>query len=46
VGLTAVTERTAAFGERRRSYLVACTERERGREGSAKGTSEQGEVGE
>jgi hypothetical protein len=34
------------FGERRRSYLVAGVERERGREGSAEGTSERGEVGE
>jgi hypothetical protein len=34
------------YGERRRSYLVACVERERGREGSAEGASEQGEVGE
>jgi hypothetical protein len=34
------------FGEQRRSYLVACVERERAREGSAEGTSEQGEVGE
>jgi hypothetical protein len=42
VGSTAVAERTAGFGERRRSNLVACAERERGREGSAEGTSERG----
>jgi hypothetical protein len=30
------------FGERRRSYLVACEERERGREGSTEGASERG----
>jgi hypothetical protein len=42
----AAAERTTVFGERRRSYLVTSEERERGREGSAKGTSEQGEVGE
>jgi hypothetical protein len=30
------------FGERRRSYLFACVERERGREGSAEGASERG----
>jgi hypothetical protein len=34
------------FGERWRSYLVACVEREMGREGSAEGASERGEVGE
>ena len=41
-----VAKRTLVFGERRRSYLVACAERERGQEGSAEGASEQGEVGE
>jgi hypothetical protein len=34
------------FGEQRWSYLVACVERERGREGSAEGASEWEEVGE
>jgi hypothetical protein len=33
-------------GERHRIYLVACVERERGREGSDEGASERGEVGE
>jgi hypothetical protein len=46
VGSTVVTERMTVFGERWRSYLVACAEQERGREGSAEGTSERGEVGE
>jgi hypothetical protein len=36
----------AAFDERRRSCLVARAGRERGRESSAEGASEQGEVGE
>jgi hypothetical protein len=34
------------FGERRWSFLVACAERERGREGLAEGASERGKVGE
>jgi hypothetical protein len=33
-------------GERWRSYLVACAERERGQEGSDEGASEREEVGE
>jgi hypothetical protein len=37
---------TTVNGERQRSYLVACIERERGREGSAEGGSERGKVGE
>jgi hypothetical protein len=46
VGSTTVAEHTAVFGERRQSYLVACAERERGREGSTESASERGEVGE
>jgi hypothetical protein len=44
--LMAVAEWTTVFGERRWSYLVACAELERGREGSAEGASERGELGE
>jgi hypothetical protein len=46
VGSTAVVEQTVDFGERRRSYLDARAGRERGRECSAEGANEQGEVGE
>jgi hypothetical protein len=45
-GSTAVTERTAGFGELWWSYLGARAGRETARECSAEGASEQGELGE
>jgi hypothetical protein len=39
---TAVAERTTVYGEPQWSYLVACVEWERGREGSAEGATERG----
>jgi hypothetical protein len=45
-GLNGGRGTTTVFDERRRSCLVACAGRERGRESSTEGTSEQGGVGE
>jgi hypothetical protein len=45
MGSTAVAERMVGFGELQQGYLVRA-QSERGRESSAKGANEQGEVGE